>query len=142
MPSFEPRDPEFPDRVAATFSNESVASRLGGELVDVGPGSVCIRLPISDAISPSQGTLHRSYVAALLDDTCILAGLSLTSAGDEVRMAEYKLNFLAPARGERIAARAEVVRPGRSVTVCRADAFADGRLIAKMLATLSVSRPG
>ena len=57
-------------------------------------------------------------------------------------MAEYKLNFLAPAHGEQVTARAEVVRPGRSVSVCRADAFADGRLIAKMLATLSVSRPG
>ena len=142
MSSFQPRDPNFADRVAATFLNETIASRLGGELADVAPGSVCIRLPISDAISLSQGTLHRSYVAALLDDTCILAGLSLTSAGDEVRMAEYKLNFLAPAHGEQVTARAEVVRPGRSVSVCRADAFADGRLIAKMLATLSVSRPG
>ena len=57
-------------------------------------------------------------------------------------MAEYKLNFLAPARGEQVSFHAEVVRPGRSITVCRADAFAEGRLVAKMLATLAVSRPG
>ena len=142
MPSFQPRDPEFAYRIVAAFRTDSTASRLGGELADVGPGSVCIRLPISDALSLPQGTLHRSYVAALLDDTCMLAGLSLTSAGDEVRMAEYKLNFLAAASGEDVIARADVVRPGRSVSVCRADAFADGRLIAKMLATLTVSRPG
>ena len=142
MSRFQARDPNFACRVAEAYRTDSTASRLGGELADVGPGSVCIRLPISDSLLLSQGTLHRSYVAALLDDTCILAGLSLTSVGDEVRMAEYKLNFLAPARGEQVSFHAEVVRPGRSITVCRADAAVDGRLIAKMLATLAVSRPG
>ena len=82
----------------------------------------------------------RSYVAGLLDDACLLAGLSLTSAGDSVGMAEYKLNFLETASGESLIAKADVVRPGRSITVCRADAMIDGRLAARMLATLTVSR--
>ncbi len=141
MPQFQPRDPGYADRVAETFRNESAASRWGGEFTSVSPGVVEITLPAGEGYCSSAGLIHRSFVAAILDDACVLAALSLSSAGDTVGTIEYKLNFLAPASGESLVARAEVVRPGRSVSVCRADAFADGQLVAKMLATLAVSRP-
>ena len=140
MPQFQPRDPAYADRVAAAFRDESAASRWGGELASVSPGVVEITLSFFDDSTGGPGMLHRSIVAALLDDACVLSALSLTSPGDLVTTAEYKLNFLAPATGSKVAACAEVLRPGRSITVCRADAFADGRLTARMLATLAVSR--
>ena len=139
MPQFQPRDPAYADRVAAAFRAESATARWGGELTAVSPGVVEITLPLCDGLAASPGV--RGFVAALLDDACALAGLSLSSAGDVVATAEYKLNFLAPASADIVAARAEVVRPGRSITVCRAEANADGRLVARMLATLGVSRP-
>ena len=141
MPQFQPRDPAYADRVAAAFRDESAASRWGGELTSVSPGVVEIALPCREYLATTPGEIHRSFVAALLDDACVLAALSLTSPGDLVAPAEYKLNFLAPAKGGQVTARAEVLRPGRSITVCRADAFAEGQLTARMLATLSVSRP-
>ena len=80
-----------------------------------------------------------------MDDACVLASLSLTSQGDRVSIVEYKVNFLGSDTNDEsakdsVVARAEVVRPGRSITVCRADAMAGDRLVAKMLATLAVSR--
>ena len=141
MPQFQPRDPAYADRVAAAFRDESAASRWGGELTSVSPGVVEIALPRREDPGAAPGEIHRSFVVALLDDACVLAALSLASPGDLVAPAEYKLNFLAPAASSQVTARAEVLRPGRSITVCRADAFADGQLAARMLATLSVSRP-
>ena len=141
MPQFQPRDPGYADRVAATFRDESAASRWGGELTFVSPGVVGIALPYREDLAAAPCEIHRSFVAAVLDDACVLAALSLTSPGDSVTTAEYKLNFLAPATGSQVTVRAEVLRPGRSITVCRADAFADGHLAARMLATLAVSRP-
>ena len=141
MPQFQPRDRAYADRVAAAFRDESAALRWGGELTSLSPGVVEIALPCREDLAAAPGVTHRSVVAALLDDACVLAALSLTSPGDLVATAEYKLNFLAPACGETLIARAEVLRPGRSITVCRADAFAGGRLTARMLATLAVSRP-
>ena len=141
MPQFQPRDPAYADRVAAAFRDESAAPRWGGELTSVSPGVVEITLSFFDDSTGGPGMLHRSIVAAVLDDACVLAALSLTSPGDLAATAEYKLNFLTPARGSEVTARAEVLRPGRSITVCRADAFADGQLTARMLATLAVSRP-
>jgi acyl-coenzyme A thioesterase PaaI-like protein len=53
---------------------------------------------------------------------------------------EYKVNFLAPAKGDRFLARGEVVRPGATVTVCKGDVLAyDGgeeKLVATMLMTM------
>ena len=141
MPQFQPRDPAYAERVAAAFREQSATARWSAELTAVSPGAVEIALPRRDDLTGATGVMHRSIVAALLDDACVLAALSLTSAGDSVTTAEYKLNFPAPASGDVVVARAEVVRPGRSITVCRADALADGRLAARMLATLSVSRP-
>ena len=157
MPQFQPRDPAFADRVIAAFRNQSASNRWGGELATVSPGIVEIALALTDDLSdapssdaPSSGaprysaprTMHRSFVAALLDDACELAGLTLTSADDSITTAEYKLNFLAPAPGNVVVARAEVVRPGRTITVCRAVALADEKPVAQMLATLAVTRPG
>ena len=141
MPQFQPRDPAYADRVAAAFRAESATARWGGELTAISPGVVEIALPLCDGLAASPGVMHRGVVAALLDDACALAGLGLSSAEDVVATAEYKLNFLAPASADIVVARAEVVRPGRSITVCRAEANADGRLVARMLATLGVSRP-
>lgn len=142
MSSFKPRDPDYGQRVTDCFQNGSASSLWGGQLVSAAPGRVEISLPLRDSsIFPPEFPL-RGYVAGLLDDACLLAGLSLTSVGDQVRMAEYKLNFLATATGERLIAKADVVRPGRTITVCRADALVDGQLAARMLATLTVSRSG
>ena len=141
MHQFQPRDPSYADRVAAAFHKGSAASNWGSELRSVAPGVVEIFLSCGDRGVFAQGELHRSCIAALLDDACVLAALSLSSAGDGVAAAEYKVNFLASAGKQSVTVRAEVVRPGRTITVCRADAFAGDRLVAKMLATLSVSRP-
>ena len=140
MRQFQPRDPEYAARVAAAFRQESAASRWDGALKSCSPGTVEIELSCRDGTATADGQMHRSVIAAVLDDACVLAALSLTSSGDIVAVAEYKVNFLAQATGERIEARGEVLRPGRSITVCRADAFVDGRLVARMLATLAVSR--
>ena len=141
MTQFQPRDLSYADRVADAFRNESAAARWQAKLTAVSPGVAEITLPCREDLSAAVGATHRSIVAALLDDACALAALSLTSAGDVVTTAEYKLNFLAPASRSEVIARAEVIRPGRSITVCRADAFAHGQLTARMLATISVSRP-
>ena len=141
MPRFQPRDPSWADRVVAAFWDESIASRYGGELTPLSPGEVEIALSFRNVFGEGPDLLHRSVVAAILDDACALAALSLSAAVDRVSTAEYKLNFFATAEGGEIVARAEVVRPGRTITVCRADAFAGDRRVATMLATLAVSRP-
>lgn len=63
----------------------------------------------------------------------------------DILTVEFKTTLLAPARGERFVFRAEVVKPGRTLTFCEAKAFAehDGKatLIATMTGTLMAMLP-
>ncbi|MFZ0279849.1 MAG: PaaI family thioesterase [Candidatus Sulfotelmatobacter sp.] len=115
-------------------------STLGAELAVVVQGGVEIRLPFSPNLTQQNGYLHAGVIAAVLDSACGYAALSVAAEDKEVLTVEFKVNLLAPATGDVFAARAQVRKAGRTLTVCTADAFAmkDGseKLIATMLATI------
>ena len=135
-----PADPAFAARVRASFARQPFMATLGGLLTRVDPGEVEIELPFRDDLTQQHGYLHAGVVAALADTACGYAAFSLMPADAAVLSVEFKLNLLAPARGERFAARARVVRAGRTLTVTAADVFAiDGgteTIVATMLGTM------
>ena len=81
-----------------------------------------------------------AILTAVVDVACGYAAMTLMPPGSSVVTIEYKANFLAPARGERMVARGRVIRPGRTVTVCAGDVIAlEGateKLVATLLATM------
>ncbi len=128
------------ERVRNSFSRQAFMSTLGAELAVVVQGGVEIRLPFSPNLTQQNGYLHAGVIAAVLDSACGYAALSVAAEDKEVLTVEFKVNLLAPATGDVFAARAQVRKAGRTLTVCTADAFAmkDGseKLIATMLATI------
>jgi uncharacterized protein (TIGR00369 family) len=127
-------------RVRQSFSRQAFMSTLGAKLTAVGQGSVEIRLPFSPNLTQQNGYLHAGAITAVLDSACGYAALTMAADDKDVLSVEFKVNLLSPATGEVFAARAQVKRAGRTLTVCTADAFAisDGRekLVATMLATI------
>jgi uncharacterized protein (TIGR00369 family) len=144
MPTFEPRMPDYEERVRATFAGQRLMETIGARLLRVAPGEVEIELPFRADLTQQHGTLHAGVVTAIADTACGVAAFSLMPPDSAVLSIEYKVNFLAPARGGRILARGRVVRPGRTLTVCAAEvaALPSGQaeeqevLIATMLATM------
>ena len=65
---------------------------------------------------------------------------STAPAEAAVLTAEFKINLLNPADGERFRFVADVVKPGRTLTICEARAYAvksqDEKLVATMTGTL------
>jgi uncharacterized protein (TIGR00369 family) len=146
MPEFKPRDPNFDARVRESFARQTLMGTIGARLVRVSPGEVDIELPFREDLSQQHGYLHAGVVTAIVDTACGYSALSLMEAGADVLTIEYKINFVSPARGERLVARGRVTRPGRTVTVCAGDVFAvsEGgeKLVASMLATMISLRNG
>jgi uncharacterized protein (TIGR00369 family) len=142
--AFEPRVPEFAERVRESFARQRFMETMGASLVRVEPGAVDIELPFDASLTQQHGFLHAGVVAAIADSACGYSALTLMDAESAVLSVEVKLNLLAPAAGERFAARGRVVRPGRTLTVCRADVVgldADGeRHVATMLGTMMAVR--
>jgi uncharacterized protein (TIGR00369 family) len=89
--------------------------------------------------------VHGAAVAAIVDTACGYSALSLLPAGYDVVTVEYKINFVAPAVGEKMIARGRVTKAGKTLTVCSGDchAWRDGKekLIATMQATMMAVQP-
>jgi len=140
LPHFEPRDPDFVQRVHASFGRQAAMRTLGATLSAVRPGQVEITLPWAEPLTQQHGFLHAGMVSTALDSACGYAGFSLMPAQAAVLTIEFKINLLAPAQGALFRMVGTVVKPGRTVTVCEGRAYAvDGgqeKLIATMGCTL------
>src|SRR5262245_17610 len=112
-----PRDPDFAERVRASFERQAVMATLGASLARVAPGEVVIELAFRPELTQQHGFLHAGVVASVMDSACGYAALSLTEPGAAVLSVEFKVSLLAPARGSRFAAHGRVIRAGRTVTV-------------------------
>ena len=91
---------------------------IGAELTRVLPGRVEIELPFRDDLTQQHGFFHAGIIGTVADSAGGFAGYTLMPASASVLSVEYKINLLSPADGERLVASGQVVRPGRTLTVC------------------------
>jgi len=117
-------DPDFRRRVADSFGRQGAMAHLGAELVRVDPGAVEIRLPYRPEVGQQHGFFHGGIVATIGDSAGGYAGYSLMPAGSSVLTVEYKINMVAPAKGDLLVARGRVIKSGRTLTVCAVEVFA------------------
>lgn len=140
-----PQDPDFEARVRHSFAQQAVMDTIGARLLRVAPGEVDVELPFRVDLTQQNGFLHAGIVATVLDSACGYAAFTLMPADAGVLSIEFKVNLLAPAQGERIVARARVVRAGRTISVCQADAFAlrqgEERHVATLTGTMMTVLP-
>jgi uncharacterized protein (TIGR00369 family) len=140
LPRFEPKNPDYRAVAAATFDRQPAMHTLGISMARLEPGEVDLAMPYAAALTQQHGFIHAGIITAALDNACGIAAFTLMPADTGILTVEFKTNLLAPARGERFVFRARVVKPGRTLTVCEAQAYAehDGaeNLIATMTGTL------
>ena len=131
-----PVDPHFAARCRASFARQKAMTLIGARLTAVEPGATEIALPYRDDLTQQKGFVHGGIIGMIADTACGYAAFSLMPAGCSLVTVEYKINILAPARGA-LVARGEVVKAGRSLTVARAEVYAEGgKHIATMQQTL------
>ncbi len=113
---------------------------LGIEIARLDPGEIELAMPYNSAYTQQHGFMHAGIMTTALDSACGYAAFSLMPADAAVLTVEFKTNLIAPAKGERFAFRAQVVKAGRTLTFCDARAFAidhgEERLVATMTGTL------
>ena len=140
MARFEPRDLDYEAKVRNSFAKQTAMQTLGAIIGSVEPGEVEIEMSYRADLAQQHGFIHGGIVTAIVDSACGYAALSLSGPETAVLTLEYKVNFVAPAKGQRFLARGQVVRPGATVSVCKGDVLAyDGgeeKLVATMLSTM------
>ena len=137
-------DPGFESRVRTSFAAQGAMVLLGARVVRVERGEVEIGLDASPATTQQHGFTHGGVIAAVLDSACGFAALTTMPPDTGVLTVEYKVNFLAPAMGERFRMVGRVRKAGRTITLSEGDAWAvrggEERLVATMTATLMTIR--
>jgi uncharacterized protein (TIGR00369 family) len=135
-----PPDPNFEDRVRSSLSRQAFMKTLGVRLVSVVAGEVALELPFAPHLTQQNGFLHAGVIAALADNACGYAALSLMPADAEVLSVEFKVNLMRPAAAPLFRAAGRVVRAGRTLAVCTAEvrAVEGGKetIVALMQATM------
>ena len=94
---------------------------VDAELLRLGDGQAELRIPVRAELKQQHGFVHGGVISYAADNALTFAGGSALGTG--VVTSEYKINYLRPARGEALVARAEVVHCGRTQAVCRCDLF-------------------
>lgn len=109
--------------VHAILAAQGAMRLLGVELVSAEPGKTEFALDFRDELSQQNGFFHAGIVSTLIDTAGGCAGATLMPPGAGVLTVEFKLNLLAPADGQRMVARAEVVKSGRTLTITQGRVF-------------------
>src|ERR1700678_3999829 len=137
MTHFEPKDPNFAERVRTSFGRQKVMATLGITIDELRAGEIVLRMPYHPLYTQQHGFMHAGIISTALDSSCGYAAYSLMSDDAAVLTVEFKTNLLAPAEGEFFIFRGHVIKPGRTLTICDSQAFAIRNGSEKLIATMT-----
>jgi uncharacterized protein (TIGR00369 family) len=115
MSGFIPQNPDYVAAVHAAFGRQPFIVHLGARIARVEPGAVELHLGYREEIGQNHGYFHGGVLGAIADTSAGFAGFSLMPAGGSVLTAEYKINIVAPGKGEELIGRGQVLSAGRTL---------------------------
>jgi uncharacterized protein (TIGR00369 family) len=94
---------------------------LGAKLTGLDRGSCELSLPITPQLLQQHGFAHGGVVSYLADNALTYAGG--TALGSNALTLEFKINYVRPAVGELLIARAHAEATGKTQSVCRCNVY-------------------
>ena len=100
---------------------QSFSVLLDARVTVFGAGAAEVRIPITSNLKQQNGFVHGGVVSYAADNVLTFAGGSIL--GRAVVTSEYKINYVRPAGGDELVARASVVHAGKNQAVCRCEVY-------------------
>lgn len=126
------------ERIIQLFKKTNFMKTLNAQLTEIKQGAVKIECDFSERLTQHHGYIHAGVMTSLVDNACGLAAFTMMAENTEVLTVEFKVNFLKPAKTNKLVTVGKVVQSGKTLTVC--DGFVydekEKNLIAKMTATM------
>ena len=121
-----------------TWGRQILASQpfsvlLGAELLGFAEGRAELRIPVRAELKQQHGFVHGGVISYAADNALTYAGGSALGPG--VVTSEFKINYLRPATGEFLVARASVVHAGRNQAVCRCEVYVSDKGVETLCAS-------
>lgn len=132
-------DPNFEHRSRENFGSQAFMQHLGVEMTDLKPGYCELEVASRPEWMQQHGFFHGGILATIADVAGGYAAFSLIRPEATNVTVGIKVNLVSPADGEKLIARGSVLKPGKTLTICRSDVFSvsddDEKLCATALAT-------
>jgi uncharacterized protein (TIGR00369 family) len=140
---FNVRDPNYVERIKAAFGRQGFLRLIEAHIEEVAPGRCVIIADFRTALAQQNGFFHGGLIGTLADAAGACAASTLLGSGQWLLTAEYKVNFLSPAKAAKLKAVGEVVRAGRTLSVSQVHLYGAGeagedRLCALATVTLAI----
>jgi len=128
--------------IRTALNAQGFLHHMGASVDEVTPGRVVMSVTKRPELLQQHGFFHGGVIAFLVDNaTTAAAGTVVDRDARTCLTAEYKLNIVAPALGDRLACTAKVVKPGRRLTIVEAKVYSHTpgktKLVAVALATIA-----
>ncbi len=120
---FEPSSSNFKKKVEDSFNRQGFMKLINARLIDVKPGYCEIHIPYDLKLTQQHGFFHAGIVSTVADNTAGYAGFSLMEEDSSILTVEFKLNLIAPGDGDILIGRANVLKRGRTLTICRSEVY-------------------
>ena len=126
------------EKIKQSFDQQGLMKTLNAKLISVEKGEVKISCEFSETLSQQHGYFHAGVATSIVDSACGYAALTLLNKDAEVLTIEFKVNFLKPAKTNRLIAIGKVLQSGKTLTICDGYVYdeSETKLIAKMTATI------
>lgn len=122
--TFNPAYNHYAAQVRESFARQRVMVTIGAELLSVSPGQVQIGFAYKPDLTQQRGFIHAGITTTIADSAGGYAALSLFNEGEDVLTTELKFNLLAPADGEHFIATGQVIKSGRTLSICQVEIHA------------------
>ena len=128
--------------IRTALNAQGFLHHMGASVDEVSAGKAVMSVGRRPELLQQHGFFHGGVVAFLVDNTTTAAaGTVIDRTTQTCLTAEYKLNIVAPALGDRLACTATVVKPGRRLTIVEAKVHSHAgdkvKLVAVALATIA-----
>lgn len=130
-PIFEPRNPNFKERVRRKVDGNLFMEHIGLKVVTIEAGLVIGELEIQPFHKQQFGRLHGGLTSVVADSIAGFAAYTLVPVDKDVVTGEIKVSYFRPGKGEKLICEGRVVKPGKMLSFAEADVFAvqDGKRI-------------
>jgi len=131
-------------RLDTVYNSQKMLKTMGAHISKVAHGEVQFEMDFNPQFTQQHGFMQAGVIATLVDNACGYAAYTLIPETSSILTVEFKINYVAPAKGKKFIATGKVVKLGRTLIVCTGEAFAvengESKLIAVMQATMMVMK--
>jgi len=120
---YTPKDIDYELKVKDSFRRQKFMELINAKLVKIEPGFCEIHIPFNVNITQQHSFFHAGIIGTIADNAAGYAAFSLMDKASSILTVEFKLNLISPADGELLIGRSNVLKYGKTLTICRSDVF-------------------